>query len=123
MKLKFINNDNTDYLIKELISFGIPENQINSALESIKAVWASKYNERAFISVSKIGVKLEEIRMAVLVQKIISADYAFVIHTKNPSNNDENELYAEVVTGMGETLVGKYEGQSLSFVYNKSKII
>ena len=86
MKLKFINNDNTDYLIKGLISFGIPENQINSALESIKAVWASKYNERAFISVSKIGVKLEEIRMAVLVQKIISADYAFVIHTKNIYN-------------------------------------
>jgi alpha-glucan,water dikinase len=60
--------------------------------------------------------------MAVLVQKIVPADYAFVIHTKNPSNNDENELYAELVVGMGETLVGKYEGQSLSFIYNKSNI-
>ncbi len=61
--------------------------------------------------------------MAVLVQKIVPADYAFVIHTKNPSNNDENEVYAEVVIGMGETLVGKYEGQALSFVYNKSNLI
>lgn len=59
--------------------------------------------------------------MAVLVQKIIPADYAFVIHTKNPSSNDSNEIYAEVVVGLGETLVGTYEGQSLSFVYNKSK--
>jgi alpha-glucan,water dikinase len=58
--------------------------------------------------------------MAVLIQKIIPAEYAFVIHTKNPSNNDENELYAEIVVGMGETLVGKYEGQSFSFIYNKS---
>ena len=123
MKLIFVKNENTKQLINGLVSFGIQENQIDSALESIKAVWASKYNERAFISVSKIGVKLEDIRMAVLVQKIISADYAFVIHTKNPSNNDENELYAEVVIGMGETLVGKYEGQSLSFIYNKSNII
>lgn len=60
--------------------------------------------------------------MAILVQKIIPADYAFVIHTKNPMNNSEEELYAEVVYGMGETLVGTYEGQSLSFTYNKSKI-
>jgi alpha-glucan,water dikinase len=91
------------------------------AIESIKSVWASKYNERAFISVSKVGVHLDDIRMAVLIQKIIPSDFAFVIHTKNPSNNDENELYAEVVVGMGETLVGKYEGQALSFTYNKSK--
>jgi len=59
--------------------------------------------------------------MAVLVQKIIPADYSYVIHTKNPSTNDENEVYAEVVLGMGETLVGTYEGQSFSFTYNKSK--
>ncbi len=60
--------------------------------------------------------------MAVLVQKIIPADYSYVIHTKNPSTNDDNEVYAEVVLGMGETLVGTYEGQSLSFTFNKSKI-
>ena len=59
--------------------------------------------------------------MAVLCQKIIEAEYAFVIHTKNPSNNDKNEIYCEVVYGMGESLVGAYEGQSFSFVYNKEK--
>jgi hypothetical protein len=34
--------------------------------------------------------------MAVLVQEIISADYAFVIHTTNPSTGDSSEIYAEV---------------------------
>jgi phosphoenolpyruvate synthase/pyruvate phosphate dikinase len=34
--------------------------------------------------------------MAVLVQEIIQADYAFVIHTTNPSTEDETEIYAEV---------------------------
>ena len=57
--------------------------------------------------------------MAVLCQKIIEAEYAFVIHTKNPSNNDKNEIYCEAVYGMGESLVGAYEGQSFSFIYNK----
>ena len=33
-------------------------------------------------------------RMAVLVQRIVPARYAFVIHTRNPSNNDEGEVRA-----------------------------
>ncbi len=60
--------------------------------------------------------------MSVLVQKIVPADYSFVVHTKNPSNNNEDEIYAEVVYGMGETLVGTYEGQAFAFTYNKSKL-
>lgn len=59
--------------------------------------------------------------MAVLCQKIIPAEYAYVIHTKNPSTNNANEVFAEVCLGMGEALVGAYEGQSLSFAYDKTK--
>jgi hypothetical protein len=35
--------------------------------------------------------------MAVLVQEVINADYAFVIHTTNPSSGDSSEIYAEVL--------------------------
>ena len=48
--------------------------------------------------------------MAVLVQEIISADCAFVIHTTDPSIGDSSEIYAEIVKGLGETLVGAYPG-------------
>lgn len=57
--------------------------------------------------------------MAVLVQKIIDADFSFVIHTKHPVTNDTNIIYAEVAYGLGETLVGTFEGQAFSFVYYK----
>ena len=57
--------------------------------------------------------------MSILCQKIIPSEYAFVIHTKNPISNNKNELFSEIVIGMGETLVGAYEGQSFSFIYNK----
>jgi alpha-glucan,water dikinase len=112
-------NDYYKQLTSRLVKFGINEKELPEAFKSIKKVWASKYNERAFISCRKIGIKLEEISMAVLCQKIIEAEYAFVIHTKNPSNNNKNEIYCEVVYGMGESLVGAYEGQSFSFIYNK----
>ncbi|CAI0431047.1 unnamed protein product [Linum tenue] len=67
--------------------------------------------------------------MAVLVQEIINADYAFVIHTTNPSSGDSSEIYAEVfppttqvVKGLGETLVGAYPGRALSFICKKSDL-
>jgi len=120
LKMKLPEED--DYykqLSSRLQTFGINEKDLPEAFKSIKKVWASKFNERAYISCRKIGIKLDEISMAVLCQKIIEAEYAFVIHTKNPSNNDKNEIYCEIVYGMGESLVGAYEGQSFSFVYNK----
>ncbi len=84
-------------------------------------MWQSKFNERVYISTNKIGVTIDDIKMSVLVQKVVEADYAFVIHTKDPVTNDPNVLYGEIVIGLGETLVGTFEGQAFSFAYYKSK--
>lgn len=60
-------------------------------------VWASKWNERAYFSTRKVKLDHDFLCMAVLVQEIINADYAFVIHTTNPSSGDSSEIYAEVL--------------------------
>ena len=117
--INFVENPETLKLKKRLLQFGVKESEFNEAFNAIKSVWASKFNERVYIATSKVGITLYDIKMSVLCQKIIPAEYAYVIHTKNPTNNDENEVFAEVVCGMGETLVGAYEGQSLSFSFNK----
>ena len=116
-----MENSETLKLKDKLISFGIKEEEFESAFSSIKAVWSSKFNERVFIATNKVGIDLTQIKMSVLIQKIIPAEYAYVIHTKNPTNNSKNEIFAEIVSGMGETLVGAYEGQSFSFVFDKEK--
>ena len=120
MELKFVENSETIKLKDRIIKFGVKPNEFNLAFKAIKSVWASKFNERAYIATSKVGITLNDIRMAVLCQKIIPAEYAYVIHTKNPSTNNPNEVFAEICVGMGEALVGAYEGQSLSFSYNKN---
>jgi alpha-glucan,water dikinase len=73
-------------------------------------VWASKFNERAFLSCKKIGVSLHDVYMAVLVQRIIPAEYAYVIHTLNPTNADDREIYVEACLGLGEALVSTMAG-------------
>lgn len=72
------------------------------ALEALRGVWASKYNDRAYYSLRKAGLDFDSVRMAVLVQRVVPAQYAFVIHTRNPSNNDEREVFCELVKGLGE---------------------
>jgi alpha-glucan, water dikinase len=91
-----------------------------AAWACIKRVWASKWNERAFLSRQRAGLPHEALCMSVLIQQVVPADYAFVLHTVNPSNGSRGELFGEVVLGLGETLVGNYPGRALSFVCRKT---
>jgi alpha-glucan,water dikinase len=83
-------------------------------------VWASKWNERAFLSRASAGVTHDDLLMAILIQQVVEAEYAFVIHTVNPLSRNKNEIYAEVVPGLGETVVANYPGRALSFTCDKN---
>lgn len=85
----------------------------------IKRVWASKWNERAHLSRRALGLPDRGLEMAVLVQEVVPADLAFVIHTANPVTGDRNELVAEMVLGLGETLVGNRPGRALGFRFQR----
>jgi alpha-glucan,water dikinase len=89
---------------------------------AIRRVWASKWNDRAYLSRRARGIPHESLQMAVLIQQVVPADYAFVIHTVNPISGARDEIFAEVVLGMGETLVGNYPGRSLSFICHKNDL-
>jgi hypothetical protein len=67
-----------------------------------------------FLTDLQIGLSFEDVRMAVLVQRVVPAHYAFVIHTRNPSNNDEQEVFCELVRGLGELLM-RWNGACFAF--------
>ena len=94
----------------------------DDAWTCIKRVWASKWNHRAWLSRRARSIVDDDLSMAVLIQQVIEAEYAFVIHTVNPSTGNRDELYAEVVLGLGETLVGNYPGRALSFVCGRKSM-
>jgi alpha-glucan,water dikinase len=87
----------------------------------VTQVWASKWNERAYWSRRVHGIPDEGLVMAVLIQEAIAAEYAFVIHTANPVTGDGDELYAELVPGLGETLVGNHPGRALGFCLRRGE--
>ena len=96
--------------------------QGQKAWQTILGVWASKYNERAVLSCKKASLKHADLSMAVLCQPVVRARYAFVLHTVNPQNNDDNEIYGELVCGLGEALVGNFAGRALAFKAAKNNL-
>ncbi|PSC73883.1 ABC transporter A family member 2 isoform B [Micractinium conductrix] len=82
---------------------------------AICQVWASKWNDRAWLSRRTQGVPDKDLYMAVLLQQVVPAQYAFVLHTADPLTGKKGVLHGELVVGMGEALVGNYPGRALSF--------
>ncbi len=111
-----------DALLTTWRDAGLPQTDWNLIWQTIKEVWASKWNERAWYSRTAHNINHDDLMMAVLIQQVISADYAFVIHTANPLNGRDDEILTEVVPGLGETLVGNYPGRALGFVCNKADL-
>ena len=100
----------------------LPEVEPRALWGTINRVWASKWNERAYYSRVSNGIDHDDLSIAVLIQRVVEADYAYVIHTVNPLNGSNDEIFAEVVLGMGETLVGNYPGRAFGFTCNKMSL-
>jgi len=91
----------------------------NAICLNVKKVWASVWNERAYLSRISRGLSSNQIRMGVLIQKVIPADYSFIVHTRNPISDNRNEILTEVVVGLGETLAGNSAGAPLRVISKK----
>jgi alpha-glucan, water dikinase len=93
----------------------------HGAWQAITRVWSSRWNARAYLSRTARLVPDDALWMGVLVQRVVEAEYAFVIHTLNPLDPGDGQLYAEVVLGLGESLVGNHAGRALGFTARKGQ--
>lgn len=75
--------------------------------EAIKKCFESKDSDRVrdYLEQKGIVYKLEDLKMTVLVQKMVDAKIAGVLFTLNPTNGFEEECYFEYCEGVGERLV------------------
>ena len=88
---------------------------------SICGVWASKWTERAFNSRLAVGIKETELSVAVLNMELCDAEFAFVLHSKDPTSTTEDDdiMCGEICVGLGEALVGNDPGRALGFRVDK----
>ena len=71
-----------------MVGLAWEEGQWGGSWAAIKQVWASKWNERAVLSLRRAKLSHSALQMAVLCQEVVPAQYAFVAHTTNPTTGE-----------------------------------
>jgi phosphoenolpyruvate synthase/pyruvate phosphate dikinase len=74
-------------------------------LEHVSRCWASLFTERAVSYRIQNGFDHRKVHMAVVVQRMVSADAAGILFTADPVTSNRNVAAVEAVFGLGEALV------------------
>jgi rifampicin phosphotransferase len=74
-------------------------------LQHVRRCWASLFTERAVIYRLRNGVDHRKVRMAVVVQQMVSPQAAGVMFTADPVTGDRKGISVEASFGLGEALV------------------
>ncbi len=77
----------------------------DSVLTMIRRCWSSVFTPRVMVYRVKKGFDHAEVRLAVLVQKMVDATVSGVLFTRDP-NTGENHMIIEAGWGLGEAIVG-----------------
>lgn len=74
-------------------------------LASIKACWASLFNERAIIYRVMNGIEHRQVRMAVIIQEMIESEVSGLAFTADPVSGHRGRIVINSSYGLGEALV------------------
>lgn len=77
---------------------------VKDILSAIKKIWANVQSDSVKSYLKKIEKKPDDVKMAVIIQKMIEPVYSGVVFSKNPINALD-EVLVEAVEGSGTTLV------------------
>ena len=77
---------------------------VDGIVERIRDCWCSFFTERALFYRSKKG-SLDDLGMAVVVQRMVEPDVAGVLFTIDPTRGRRDRMLVEAVFGLGEGVV------------------
>lgn len=101
----------------------IPEDLVAGVWNATVRVWASQWSSGAQTAIRNARLPWSHLRMAVLLQPVVPVRYAFVAHTRSPTTGSRDEVYVEVVPGMGEALVsGSFPGRALGAAVSRAAL-
>jgi len=73
---------------------------------AVKRCWASLWKERAIAYRKRQGIASEGVAMAVVVQRMVTAERAGVLFTANPLDHRRDRMLLSASWGLGEAVVG-----------------
>jgi phosphohistidine swiveling domain-containing protein len=79
-----------------------------AVIDHIRKCFASIWTSRAIAYREENNIPHDQVRVAVIVQKMVDAKSAGVMFTRNPLSENESEMMIESNFGLGESVVGGY---------------
>ena len=73
--------------------------------DAIRRVWASAWSDRALAYRKSRGLAVDDVRMAVIVQRMVDAQVSGVAFTAEPTTGDVHRIVVSSLYGLGEGLV------------------
>jgi pyruvate,water dikinase len=74
-------------------------------LDAVRRCWGSLWTERAVAYRDRLGIDPDDVRIAVVVQRMVDADAAGVMFTADPVTGDRDRIVVEAGAGLGEAVV------------------
>jgi rifampicin phosphotransferase len=74
-------------------------------LDAVRRCWGSLWTDRTIAYRRKLGIDSREVRIAVVVQSMVEAEYAGVMFTANPVTGARDEIIVDASPGLGEAVV------------------
>jgi rifampicin phosphotransferase len=76
-----------------------------AVIDAVRRCWASLWTDRAITYRDRIRIDPAEVKIAVVVQRMINADIAGVMFTADPVSGDRNTIVVDASRGLGEAVV------------------
>ncbi|MEU9148146.1 PEP/pyruvate-binding domain-containing protein [Streptomyces sp. NPDC048349] len=93
-------------------------------LEAVLRCWASLWTDRAVDYRAGHGIAHDRVRMAVVVQRMVDAEYAGVAFTSDPVTGDRDVLVVDAGPGLGEAVVsGLVSPERIVVDTRRSKVV
>ncbi len=90
--------------------------------QSIYHIWDSPQRQNVQHYIKRFSLTKSD-DIAVVVQKMVRADFSGVIFTSNPLTNDHSSMLAEIVQGAGESLVSGKKTPISLWINKKDKFV
>jgi pyruvate,water dikinase len=79
---------------------------VEAIVQAVTRSCASARSERALAYRRKLGLSVEGVRLAVLIQQLVVADVSAVVFSAHPVSGSREEVVINASWGVGESLVG-----------------
>jgi pyruvate,water dikinase len=77
----------------------------DALIDAVRRCWASLWTDRAIAYRRRLGIDPAQVRIAVVVQRMVEAETAGVLFTANPVTGDRGQMVVNASSGLGEAVV------------------